>query len=144
MTFEEFIIRPKNLADAIETAEAQLLALKEGSKCSSPKNDGMPESQSHRSWTEDYTIRIEEKKQQVAELKERQERAYAELGLLFSQMTDKRYIKILVMHYLERMTFDGIALKLKYSIQHVFRLHSEGLKAAKKIYQEQETLMRGR
>ena len=79
MTFEAFLVLPETLAYQIALAETQLMALEDGSKCSSPKNDGMPESQSHRSWTEDYTIRIEEKKQQVAELKERQERAYAEL-----------------------------------------------------------------
>ena len=142
MTFEAFLVLPETLANQIALAETQLMALEDGSKCSSPKNDGMPKSQPHRSWTEDYTILIDEKEQQVAKLKERQERAYAELGRLFSQLEDPRYINVLVDRYIHRMHYNDIATTRDYSIQHVYKLHSDGRRAAKKIYQKKESWIR--
>ena len=140
MEFKEFIEKPRTLTAKINLKEAQLEALKTQSLYAVSVPSQTPGGNQHYdSVIEKHVAKQDELERLIPSLKQEREAVVAELTLLLSELEDPRQIRILTMRYVQLLEFPEIIKRIKYSSQHVFRMHKAGLAAAKKIYLKKES-----
>ena len=136
MEFREFIEKPRvysekicKLKDRYEMLSAHSPYVK-----SEPSQTPKAKSSYLSSVTEDYVARMDECERLIAQLTATRDAVCGELLLLLSELEDCRQMNVLAMRYVDLQGFDKIAKSLRYSSQHVYRLHKAGLEAAEKLY----------
>ena len=143
MDFNEYIEKPRVLTGKIEEAEDKIETMRARSQYArsdpSQPPGGNPR---HESIIERYVARIDELERLLPLLEAERNAICADLTLLFSELENTLQMKILCMRYVDLMTFPDIKASLKYSEQHILRLHKAGRAAAEKIYLEKESGMR--
>ena len=143
MGFKEYIEKPDVLARQIISLQDKLEMLREHAKYArSTPSLTRGGSSDNTSIIEKYAILTESIEKKIPSLMEEKNTVSAELILLFSELENGLQMKIMVMRYVDLMKFDEIAERLKYSKQHVFRLHKEGFEKAEKNFLEKESSMR--
>ena len=136
MEFREFLEKPRLYGERIRQLQDryEMLSARSGYVRSEPSQTPKAKSSYLSSVTENYVARMAECENLIAQFTAARDAACADLILLFSELEDGRQMKVLAMRYVDLQSFDEIAQTLRYSSQHVFRLHKAGLEAAEKLY----------
>ena len=97
-----------------------------------PARQDMPLAQSVSKPTENLAVKILALEEEITRLQEEIIGAKAELAIqILDTISDSAVAQILIRKYVRQETFQRIAMEMRYSLRHVFRLHAKGKKEFK-------------
>ena len=91
--------------------------------------DGMPHAKQLKSRVESLTLKIVEEERELEALREEILIAKSQLTELILNATDKPTVQtLLILRYVECLSFKETARRMKYGLRHIFKLHEKFLK----------------
>lgn len=89
--------------------------------------DGMPRSLGGPSDLSDYAVKLDSLLSHLEKTRERCIRTKLMIETAITEMPDIRERNLMWLRYVRCMSWDEVALELKYEIRHVFRIHGQAL-----------------
>ena len=83
----------------------------------------------HRNTAEDTAIRWSEAQREIEKIETELRMVDTETDKVISKLGNPNEYAVLFCRYIRRLTWGEVAEVTKYSMQHVFKLHSDGVKA---------------
>ena len=135
MTVKEYLSRPKELKEEIRCDLDNLAALRsivENRTTHLSFTAGRNPSKNKDAF-ERTMIRITEAEEKIEEKKARLEEMQVEVIGMIAQLKKPRLRKVLMLHYINGLSWEEIAKKIDRTESRVFQMHREGLRRLEKL-----------
>lgn len=130
---EQELTSVRDLITEIRSYEEVLKNLRRMIGAKIPKYDGMPKGTSVESAVEKIAIRITDLSKKIEELKQALTVEAAKLEkAIIAELKSIKLQTLLILRYVDGMTFNEISQVMGYSEKHIRRLHKATLKRLKK------------
>ena len=135
MEFEAWLKRPEELDRKLYNLEEKIAILRSRAEKSTSVLSPAPGGSScNDSRLEELVIKIADLEKEEARMEHEMAGVSAELSTFLSRLSSPVQMKILMMHYVELMSFDDIARKFSLPVRSMYRYHKEGLAEARALY----------
>ena len=136
MTFEEFINRKLDLDDRAYRIGEKLHMLRAQAEKSTSTVSLAPGGNAYDdSRLEDLVLKIADLEREEESIENEMAGVSVELSIFLSRLSSPEQINILMMRYVDLMSFDAIAQRVPYTSRSMYRYHKKGLAEAKAIYE---------
>ena len=134
MTMEE-LNSVRELDKKIRAVESRLQALKINAENIVPILDGLPHAKTAQSKVERNALRIIESEQEIETLRAEMIQAKSTLAdKIMSQVDEPNYQTLLVLRYVECLSFKETARRMHYTLRQIFRLHTKIFKDVIRVH----------
>jgi len=134
MTVKEYLCRYHNILEKIKIKKEYIEFCKQrGASLSSPSFDGMPKSPNYDTNPPfvKWLIKRKQAEDELKELEKKAEEVKLETEETIAELNDECYEMILIMRYIDWMTWEDIADRLYCSIATIKRKHEKALRELK-------------
>ena len=136
MTFEEFINRKLDLDEQAYKIDAKIQLLRAQAEKSTSAVSLAPGGNAYDdSRLEELVLKIADLEREEESIENEMAGVSVELSIFLSRLSSPEQINILMMRYVDLMSFETIAQRVPYTSRSMYRYHKKGLAEAKAIYE---------